>query len=83
MWVTIVDGFVKFNPAFIKNLDFRGEEYVWQPNERSLCKDITQKIMSEKEGTEGGLKVKSLAPSWIKEINNLIEALDQRKNAHD
>lgn len=83
MWVTIVDGFVKFNPAFIKNLDFRGEEYVWEPNERSLCKDITQKIMSEKEGTEGGLKVKSLAPSWSKEINNLIEALDQRKNAHD
>ena len=39
--------------------------------------------MSDKEDTEGELNVKSLAPSWSKEINNLIEALDQRKNAHD
>ena len=83
MWVTIVDGFVKFNPAFIKNLDFWGKEYVCELNERGLCKDITQKIMSDKEDTEGELKVKSLAPSWSKEINNLIEALNQRKNAYD
>ena len=39
--------------------------------------------MSDEEDTEEELKVKSLAPSQSKEINNLIEALDQRKNAHD
>ena len=48
-----------------------------------MWKDVTQEIMSDEEDTEEGLKVKSLAPSRSKEINNLIEALYQRKNAHD
>ena len=35
--------------------------------------------MSDEEDTEEGLKVKSLAPSRSKGINNLIEAFDQIK----
>ena len=54
-----------------------------KPNERGLWKDVIQEIMSDEEDTEEGLKVKSLASSRSEEINNLIEALDQRKNARD
>ena len=54
-----------------------------KPSESGLWKDVTQEIMSDEEDTEEGLQAKSLAPSRSKEINNLIEALDQRKNAHD
>ena len=54
-----------------------------KPSERGLWKDVTQEIMSDEEDTEEGLKVKFLALSRRKEINNLIEALDQRKNALD
>lgn len=52
-------------------------------NERGLWKDVIQEIMSDEEDTEEGLKVKSLVSSRSEEINNLIEALDQRKNARD
>ena len=54
-----------------------------KPNGRGLWKDVTQEIISDEEDTEEGLKVKSLALSRSKEINNLIEALDQSKKAHD
>ena len=54
-----------------------------KPNERGLSKDVIQEIMSDEEDTEEGLKVKSLVSSRSEEINNLIEALDQRKNARD
>ena len=39
--------------------------------------------MRDKEDTEEGLKVRSLAPSQSKKINNSIEALNKRKNSHD
>ena len=54
-----------------------------KPNERGLWKDVIQEIMSDEEDTEEGLKVKSLASSRSEEINNLIEAHNQRKNARD
>ena len=54
-----------------------------KPNAGGLWKDVTQEIMSDEEDTEEGLKIKSLASSRSKQINDLSEALDQRKNAHD
>ena len=54
-----------------------------KPTERDLWDDVTQEVMSNEEDTQERLKVKSLAPSPSKEVNNLVEALDQRKNGHD
>ena len=50
-----------------------------KPTERDLWGDVTQEVISDEEDTQERLKVKSLASSGNKEVNNLIEALDQKK----
>ena len=54
-----------------------------KPTERDLWGDVTQEVISDEEDTQERLKVKSLASSGNKEVNNLIEALDQKENGYD